>query len=150
MFLLNSFPWSKTKKIALYIFVILLGIDNRASAIEADKIPLKNNYIYESALKNKDCSTLKIYNVFISKSNNYINSNHLAQLIRVERLKDVNPGDWAYEALRSLVDRYNCISGFPKRTAQAGEVPSLDVSSQTYRGNRTLKRAEFAAGLNSC
>ena len=49
MFLSNSFPWSKTKKIALYISVILLGIENRASATEADKT-LKNNYIYESAL----------------------------------------------------------------------------------------------------
>ena len=45
------------------------------------------------------------------------------------------PTDWAYEALRSLVDRYGCISGFP---------------NQTYRGSQPLSRYEFAAGLNSC
>ena len=43
--------------------------------------------------------------------------------------------DWAYEALRNLVDRYGCIAGFP---------------SQLYRGSQTLSRYEFAAGLNSC
>ncbi|MEY4517957.1 MAG: hypothetical protein RLZZ499_556, partial [Cyanobacteriota bacterium] len=53
----------------------------------------------------------------------------------VSQLRDVSPTDWAYEALRSLVDRYGCIAGFP---------------NQTYRGNQSLTRYEFAAGLNSC
>ena len=64
-----------------------------------------------------------------------INSNSLAQVTNVSQLRDVSPGDWAYEALRSLVDRYGCISGFP---------------NQTYKGNQALSRYEFAAGLNSC
>ena len=59
----------------------------------------------------------------------------LAQLTNVRELKDVSPNDWAYEALRSLVDRYGCVSGFP---------------NGTYRGDRVLTRYEFAAGLNSC
>ena len=50
-------------------------------------------------------------------------------------MRDVAPTDWAYEALRSLVDRYGCITGFP---------------NQTYRGSQALTRYEFAAGLNSC
>ena len=58
-----------------------------------------------------------------------------SQVSNVQQLRDVSPTDWAYEALRSLVDRYGCISGFP---------------SQTYRGDRSLTRYEFAAGLNSC
>jgi hypothetical protein len=67
-----------------------------------------------------------------------LNSNSvdvLNQINNVSQLRDVSPTDWAYEALRSLVDRYGCIVGFPDRT---------------YRGNQSLSRYEFAAGLNSC
>ncbi|MDJ0569210.1 MAG: iron uptake porin [Pleurocapsa sp. MO_192.B19] len=59
----------------------------------------------------------------------------IGQVTNVNQLRDVSPTDWAYEALRSLVDRYGCIAGFP---------------NQTYRGNQPLSRYEFAAGLNSC
>ncbi len=59
----------------------------------------------------------------------------MSQVTNVNQLRDVSPADWAYEALRSLVDRYGCIVGYP---------------NQTYRGNRALSRYEFAAGLNSC
>ena len=62
------------------------------------------------------------------------NSN-IGQVTNVNQLRDVAPTDWAYEALRSLVDRYGCISGFPDRS---------------YRGSQPLSRYEFAAGLNSC
>ncbi|ELS04057.1 putative S-layer protein [Xenococcus sp. PCC 7305] len=62
-------------------------------------------------------------------------SNGLSQVTNVNQLRDVDPTDWAYEALRSLVDRYGCIVGFP---------------DQTYRGGKALSRYEFAAGLNSC
>ena len=57
------------------------------------------------------------------------------QVTNVTQLTDVRPTDWAYEALRSLVERYGCIVGYPDRT---------------YRGNRSLSRYEFAAGLNAC
>jgi hypothetical protein len=59
----------------------------------------------------------------------------MSQVTNVNQLRDVSPADWAYEALRSLVDRYGCIAGFP---------------NQTYRGSQALTRYEFAAGLNSC
>ncbi len=69
-------------------------------------------------------------------SNLEVSSNNaLEQVTNVNQLRDVAPTDWAYEALRSLVDRYGCIAGFP---------------NQTYRGNQPLSRYEFAAGLNSC
>ncbi len=61
--------------------------------------------------------------------------NSLNQINNVSQLRDVAPTDWAYEALRNLVERYGCIAGFPNRT---------------YRGNQSLSRYEFAAGLNSC
>ena len=58
-----------------------------------------------------------------------------SQVTSVSQLRDVSPTDWAYEALRSLVERYGCIVGYPDRT---------------FRGNRALSRYEFAAGLNAC
>ncbi|HEY9600671.1 MAG TPA: iron uptake porin, partial [Allocoleopsis sp.] len=57
------------------------------------------------------------------------------QVTNVSQLSDVSPGDWAYEALRNLVERYGCIAGYP---------------DGTFRGNRAMTRYEFAAGLNSC
>lgn len=63
------------------------------------------------------------------------NSNSQGQVTNVTQLRDVSPSDWAYEALRSLVERYGCIAGYP---------------DGTYRGNRALSRYEFAAGLNAC
>ncbi|BFM38656.1 probable porin; major outer membrane protein [Synechocystis sp. LKSZ1] len=57
------------------------------------------------------------------------------QVTSVSELRDVAPNDWAYEALKSLVERYGCIVGYPDKT---------------FRGNRALSRWEFAAGLNAC
>ncbi len=54
------------------------------------------------------------------------------QVTNVSQLADVQPGDWAYEALRSLVERYGAIAGYP---------------DGTFRGNRSMTRYEFAAGL---
>jgi predicted PhzF superfamily epimerase YddE/YHI9 len=59
----------------------------------------------------------------------------LAQVTSVSQLADVQPTDWAFQALQSLVERYGCIAGYP---------------DGTYRGNRPLTRYEFAAGLNAC
>ncbi len=59
----------------------------------------------------------------------------IEQVTSVNELRDVEPTAWAYEALRSLVERYGCIVGYPDRT---------------FRGNRALTRWEFAAGLNAC
>ena len=62
-------------------------------------------------------------------------ANNLAQVTSVSQLSDVQPTDWAFQALQSLVERYGCIAGYP---------------DGTYRGNRALTRYEFAAGLNAC
>jgi hypothetical protein len=57
------------------------------------------------------------------------------QVRSISELRDVSPGDWAYDALRNLVENYDCIEGYPNRT---------------FRGDRPLTRYEFAAGLNAC
>lgn len=59
----------------------------------------------------------------------------LDQVNSVTQFSDVQPTDWAYEALRGLVERYGCIAGYP---------------NGTYRGNRAMTRYEFAAGLYAC
>ncbi|GCL41473.1 iron uptake porin [Dolichospermum planctonicum] len=62
-------------------------------------------------------------------------SNNLSQVTSVSKFSDVQPTDWAFQALQSLVERYGCAAGYP---------------NGTFRGNRSLTRYEFAAGLNSC
>jgi membrane-bound inhibitor of C-type lysozyme len=59
----------------------------------------------------------------------------VAQVSSVSELTDVDPNSWAFQALKSLVERYGCIEGYP---------------SKKYLGNRPLSRYEFAAGLNAC
>jgi hypothetical protein len=48
-------------------------------------------------------------------------------LTSVSQLSDVQPSDWAFQSLQSLVERYGCLEGY-----------------------RTLTRYEFASGLSAC
>ncbi|MFN6561758.1 MAG: iron uptake porin [Nostoc sp. ChiSLP01] len=59
----------------------------------------------------------------------------MSQVNSVSQLEDVQPSDWAFGALQSLVERYGCIAGY---------------ADGTYLGNRSITRYEFAAGLNAC
>lgn len=52
----------------------------------------------------------------------------------VSQLADVQPQDWAFQALQTLVERYGVIAGYP---------------DGTFKGNRAITRYEFAAGLNA-
>lgn len=65
----------------------------------------------------------------------YQGSSSMNQVNSVTEFSDVSPRHWAYGALQSLVERYNCIEGFP---------------DGTFRGDSTLTRYEFAAALNAC
>ncbi|MCX7597098.1 MAG: iron uptake porin, partial [Fischerella sp.] len=65
-------------------------------------------------------------------SNLDIDSNLLTQQTSVSQLSDVMPTDWAYQALRSLMEKYGVISGY---------------ADSTFRGNRPISRYEFAAAL---
>ncbi|WP_096621915.1 iron uptake porin [Calothrix sp. NIES-3974] len=59
----------------------------------------------------------------------------MEQVTSVSQLEDILPSDWAFNALQTLVERYGCISGYP---------------DGTFRGNRSMTRYEFAAGVNAC
>jgi len=55
-------------------------------------------------------------------------------LTSVSQLADVQPTDWAYQALQSLIERYSVVAGYP---------------NGTYQGNLAMTRYEFAASLNA-
>ena len=59
----------------------------------------------------------------------------LEQVTSITQFSDVQPTEWAYQALSSLVERYGCVAGYP---------------DGTFRGKRSLSRWEAAALLNAC
>ncbi|MHC5859604.1 iron uptake porin [Nostoc sp.] len=61
-------------------------------------------------------------------------NNSAGQVTSVSQLSDIKPTDWAFQALQSLVERYGVIAGY---------------TDGTFRGDRSLTRYEFAAGLNA-
>ncbi|MBK1990101.1 iron uptake porin [Sphaerospermopsis aphanizomenoides BCCUSP55] len=99
----------------------MLSMTTAASAGEAPKTT-------------KTSEPVGVTNVTLKTEN--INQQELiSQVTSVSQLSDVQPTDWAFQALQSLVERYGCIAGYP---------------NGTYRGNRAMTRYEFAAGLNAC
>ncbi|MCX5946664.1 MAG: iron uptake porin [Cyanobacteria bacterium] len=68
-----------------------------------------------------------------SDGNNAGSGQH--QLTSTAQFSDLRPTDWAYQALRNLVERYGCVAGYP---------------GGSFEGQRSLSRYEAAALLNSC
>jgi hypothetical protein len=66
---------------------------------------------------------------------NGVNQYSSDQVTSVTQFSDVQPTDWAYQALSNLVERYGCVAGYP---------------NGTFRGGRALTRYEAAALLNAC
>lgn len=60
--------------------------------------------------------------------------NSAGQVTSVSQLSDIKPTDWAFQALQSLVERYGVIAGY---------------TDATFKGDRSLTRYEFAAGLSA-
>jgi hypothetical protein len=59
----------------------------------------------------------------------------VAQVNSVSELTDVDPSSWAFQSLKTVVERFGCLEGYP---------------SKAFLGNQSLTRYEFAAGLNAC
>ncbi|MEB3172918.1 MAG: iron uptake porin [Cyanobacteriota bacterium] len=57
------------------------------------------------------------------------------QVTSISQFSDVQPTDWAYQALSNLIERYGCVAGYP---------------NGTYRGGKAMTRFEAAALLNAC
>ena len=104
-----------------------------SSGVKATEIPE-----YNSNFQQQTKSSSNIFSLQDFSDNLIVNIDRpllVAQVNNVKQFRDVEVTDWSYEALRNLSDRYGCISGFP---------------DGTYRGERSVSRAEFAAGLNAC
>jgi len=153
---LSNIPPTPLEKEEGYILPFLSG--NEAEEVRADRV-LSQKYGEES-LSNSDVISSTVENS-VSSGNispaitsddtpqvaeiptNQLQSptlysqppDAMQEVTSVEDLRDVSPGDWAYEALRSLVEKYRCISGSGKGT---------------FEGNRAITRYEFAAALNTC
>ena len=57
------------------------------------------------------------------------------QVTSIGQLSDVQPTDWAYQALSNLVERYGCVAGYP---------------NSSFQGRKAMTRFEAAALLNAC
>jgi len=101
-------------------------------AVEAGK-PETTQEIAQATSSSTTDSEAELLNQINEYSNGEGNS--LNQVNSVFQLRDVSPDDWAFEALRNLVERYGCIAGYP---------------DGTFRGDQAMTRYEFAAGLNAC
>ncbi len=64
-----------------------------------------------------------------------VNQYSSEQVTSVTQFSDVQPTDWAYQALSNLVERYGCVAGYP---------------NGTYGGTKAMTRYEAAALLNAC
>lgn len=59
----------------------------------------------------------------------------VGQVTSVSQLSDVQPDDWAFQAIQSLVERYGCVAGYP---------------DGMFRPSRAMSRREAAALVNAC
>ncbi len=125
-----SMFWQIVRMAGVFAIYTLLS-----SNLKAAEIP----EYYSNSLQKQTRNSSNISNRQEKFSDNLLINNiaprSLAQVNNVKQFRDVEVTDWSYEALRSLSDRYGCISGFP---------------DGTYRGERAVSRSEFAAGLNAC
>lgn len=135
--MLNHFGNSQT--LILYVCSVILLLSNSAIATEIsaqksiatiDSSPV--NFTSVANLSEPNSESIPPTD---SLELNDSEDEAIEQVTSVSQLLDVQPTDWAFQALQSLVERYGCLEGYPNRT---------------YRGNRAITRYEFAAGLNAC
>jgi hypothetical protein len=127
--------WGKIKPI-IPIFVIYLLLSSNSKAVALPEI----SKISKFNLNQQNKITPKINESQVDLIDNFDLTTKNTQLLfaqanNIEQLSDIKPTDWSYEALKNLIDRYSCISGFP---------------NQTFRGEQAINRSEFVAGLNAC
>ena len=64
-----------------------------------------------------------------------VNQYSSEQVTSVTQFTDVQPTDWAYQALSNLVEKYGCVAGY---------------ANGTFGGGKAMTRYEAAALLNAC
>ncbi len=131
----------KTSKISLILCFLAAGItgfpdkamSKEQASVELD-FTIPNQGTVETKFEIQDTEQFKISQPLVEPDKS-LDVNPMGQVNSVSQFRDVQPTDWAFQSLQSLVERYGCIAGYP---------------NGTYRGNRALTRYEFAAGLNAC
>ena len=97
--------------------------------ISLDLSDEKDTFDYINSEQNIPATNTNKFNPKYSQGQIYLD-----KVTGVEQLQDVSPQHWAYEALRSLVEKYGCIS----------------TSGGDFNGSRAMSRYEFAAAFNAC
>jgi Carbohydrate-selective porin, OprB family len=70
-------------------------------------------------------------------------STEMESVTAVTQLSDVQPSDWAYQALQALIDRHQCLPS-------TSDNPPLSEVYRTFKGNQPLIRTTFAITLQAC
>ena len=98
--------------------------------------------VYLSPLQASEGGTLQENEIDINLVENYAqldsvedNSNNVHQVTSISQFSDLEPTDWAFQALFSLIEQYGCVAGYP---------------DSTFRGDQSITRYEAAALLNVC
>ncbi|BAZ43172.1 porin type major outer membrane protein [Chondrocystis sp. NIES-4102] len=117
--------WGKIKSVIPVCMIYLLLASSREAIAkpEAQKLNLSKFNKITPKIEQRQADTINQDKRVIVQTNKPLN------------LLDIKSTDWSYQALNNLINRYGCISGFP---------------DGTYRGEQTINRAEFVAGLNNC
>ncbi len=139
--------WSKFSQIGSIISICLVfSLSTEASTISKSQ-QNNPNWQDKSNLKQTNRQETLLSNI---QKNTDSNKTLITQINRVEELRDIQPTDWSYQALKNLIERYGCIDGFPSHTIHSEITNSPELSSKSYRGAQNISRTEFAAGLNAC
>ncbi len=125
--------------ISSILFNLSPALSQKNSLINLNLSEDKNNhqiintqqYNFPNINKEEDYSTTDIDNFSQKYSQRKIDFNNVTD---VNQLQDISPNHWAYQALRSLIEKYRCIS----------------VPGDNFNGDSTITRYEFASTLNTC
>lgn len=119
--------------IAAFILTLGMSVSSRAIAESIAEPTPDTTHLSQTVTLSNDALALDA--ITLDATNPDADAAETPQVTSVAQLSDVAPTDWAFQALQALVERYGCIAGYPDRS---------------FRGNRSLTRYEFAAGLNAC
>ena len=114
----------KTNKISLIIGFLAAGItgfpdkamSKKQTSTEFVTIPSQET----TEIKQFEIKTTEKFKISqpLTESVNYnsLDENPMGQVNSVSQFRDVQPTDWAFQSLQSLVERYGCIAGYPNGT----------------------------------
>lgn len=116
-----------------FFLVLFGGLGNAAASAEIEPATAQNQQANQQVTSvNGVLQQVEEYNPIYQSLQE---SEPLEKVNSVLDLTDVSPRDWAYSALESLAERYNCLLAYRNRA---------------YRGDRAMTRYEFAASLDAC